>query len=440
MGSVFNGARVTVLGLGRFGGGCGVARWLVEQGAQVLVSDLDPAQRLAEPLQSLAPLIDAGRIRLELGGHTREGCTDCDWLVVNPAVPRPWKNPFIRAARAAGVRITTEIRLVTERLDPQRVVGVTGTAGKSTTAAMIHHLLARRAANNGTSAHLGGNIGGSLLQDLDRIGPEDLIVLELSSAMLHWLGEREDGAPTFAPHVGLLTNLAPNHLDWHGSFEHYAASKSMLFAHQRDGDHAIRPHDALPALDVPLALPGAHNRRNARQALAAAMAIAPDVDPAWLSDFAGLPHRLARVSAGALAGIDVFDDSKSTTPEATRLAVAAFPDAARLHVICGGYDKAIDLVSIVEATVGAGGLYTVGATGPALAEAAGARGAAVEHCATLERAVERAVERARPGDVILLSPGCASWDQFTNYEERGRAFTQFIQDKARRRSTCPGQP
>ncbi len=178
------GQRVTVMGLGRFGGGVGVTRWLVQHTARVLVTDLQPQEDLRESLAQLSPLIDDGSVQLRLGKHIQTDFTTCDLVVANPAVPVPWNNSFLKAGRGAGVPITTEIRLLVERLNRQRVIGVTGTAGKSTTAAMTHHILTEI----GTASHLGGNIGGSLLNQLGESQLRDWIVLELSSAMLHWLG------------------------------------------------------------------------------------------------------------------------------------------------------------------------------------------------------------------------------------------------------------
>src|SRR5690606_16530524 len=176
--------RVTVMGLGQFGGGTGVTRWLAAQGADVLVTDLQNADTLQASIKELQPLIDSGAVTLRLGEHNVSDFTTCDLVIANPAVPRPWENRFLRSASAAGTPITTEIRLLIERLNRQRVIGVTGSAGKSATTAMVHHLL-RKA---GIRSHLGGNIGGSLLLQLDQIAPDDWIALELSSAMLYWLG------------------------------------------------------------------------------------------------------------------------------------------------------------------------------------------------------------------------------------------------------------
>jgi UDP-N-acetylmuramoylalanine--D-glutamate ligase len=419
------GLRVTVMGLGRFGGGAGVARWLAEQGARVVVTDLLGPQRLAESIEALAGHVARGSIELHLGSHDEADFTACDLVVANPAVPRPWENRYLRAAETAGVTVTTEIRLLVERLDRRRTIGVTGTAGKSTTAAMIHHLLVRA----GAPAHLGGNIGGSLLASLGAVDAGAWVVLELSSAMLYWLGADvgRRGRGGWSPHVAALTNLQPNHLDWHGTLEHYEACKRGIFRYQAPGDHALTGADTQATATIPLAVPGRHNQANARLAVAASRAAA-GLDPAEaacaLGDFGGLAHRLQLVAERG--GLRFYNDSKATTPQATCLAVDAFDDAATVHVLAGGYDKKIDLSAIVELAPRVAGLYTIGTTGRPLAEAVAGRGHA-EYCETLETAAARAYGRMRAGDVLLLSPGCASWDQFENYEQRGDAFCAWVQ-------------
>lgn len=402
------------MGLGRFGGGAGVTRWLAAQGASVLVTDLARPDDLAEALRGITDLVDAGSATLRLGGHDEADFRGADLVVANPAVPRPWENPMLAAASAAGVPLTTEIRLLVEHLDRRRVIGVTGTAGKSTTSAMTHHVLKA----SGVPCRLGGNIGGSLLPEVHAIGTGEWVVLELSSAMLHWLRG-------WSPGVAVLTNVEPNHLDWHGSFEHYARCKVQIFTDQRPGEAQLRgdevPRAALPELSVP----GEHNRRNARLALAAACAAVPGLDraaaAAALASFRGLPHRLEFVAESR--GRRFYNDSKSTTPSATRLAVEALGDPGRVHLIVGGYDKQIDLAPLVVETRRVAGVYAIGQTGPRLA---GAAGAGADDCGTLDVAVERALSRMKPGDVLLLSPGCASWDQFENYEKRGEAFAALV--------------
>lgn len=434
----FAGKRVTVMGLGRFGGGVGVTRWLAGGGAQVLVTDLLDADALKESIAQIQDLIDSGAVGLRLGEHREEDFAGADVVVANPAVPKPWENRYLRAAEDAGVPITTEIRLTVERLpNRERVIGVTGTAGKSTTAAMIAHVLRKC----GESVHLGGNIGGSLLGAIESMGETDWVVLEVSSAQLYWL----DRGGGWAPRVMCMTNIAPNHLDWHGSFEHYRASKLSFVDAMRSGDVVvcgdalgIKGEEVCRAEGVEVSLPGVHNLMNGSCAVGAVMAAHPALDRAGVvgavRSFGGLPHRLQFV--GEFGGVRVFNDSKCTTPEACALAVGAFDEegecgAGRVHLICGGYDKQVDLAPMVEAAARCAGVYTIGATGQGIAEAVNARAAGkAEACGTLEAAVERAGERITRvggGGVLLLSPGCASWDQFRHFEERGEKFIALAQ-------------
>ena len=420
----FSNIRVTVMGLGRFGGGIVAVRWLARQGADVLVTDLCSEEHLAGSLADVSDLIHNGTVSLRLGGHDEYDFTTPDLVIANPAVPKPWQNRYLLAAREAGVPVSTEIRLLAERLDRARVIGVTGTAGKSTTTAMIHHLLTRA----GHRSHLGGNIGGSLLNTLDHMRAEPWVVLELSSAMLYWLGRDAgyDGAPGFSPHIALLTNIEPNHLDWHGSMQHYEHSKRNIFASQEEGDFQITEDRLHITGEIPLNIPGAHNQLNARFALAA-MQCAVGLDPhdaaPLLADFPGLPHRLQLVAERD--GMRFYDDSKCTTPRAAVLAVHAFDPPSRIHLIAGGYDKGSDLSPIAQLTAEIAGLYTIGTTGPTLAQLADDSAKAV-FCKTLDSAVRNALARMKRGDILLLSPGCASWDQFDNFEQRGEQFAGLV--------------
>lgn len=446
------GRRCLVMGLGAFGGGLGVTRALARAGAvEVLVTDLSTPDRLQTPLQELEPLVRTGQVRLRLGGHDVQDFERAELVVANPAVPKPWDNIYLAASRAAGARITTEMRLALESLPANRVIAVTGTAGKSTTSAMIAHLLDGHPGR----ALLAGNIGGSLLERAPTLGANDWLVLELSSFMLWWLGP-DSGAPAWHAHIAALTNLADNHLDWHGDAAHYSASKAVIraagqaaFVSRFDLDEpraaahfatlgagawwrggTLDPAiEADPTLTSHCPLPGEHNRRNARLALQVAAAalradgLTPDLHAlaARLASFHGLPHRLALVHESG--GIRWFDDSKATTPEATLLAISSFPEPAKVHLIAGGYEKKIDLSSIAGLAPRLAGLYAIGATAAKIAGDGGTI------CGTLEAAVDRIRSAARPGDVVLLSPGCASWDQYLNYEERGRQFAALARSR-----------
>lgn len=439
------------MGLGRFGGGVGVARFLVRRGARVLVTDLASADSLAASVRELAGL----DLEWRLGEHREQDFRAADLVVVNPAV-QPAGNRFIAAAQQAGASITSEIRLLAGELDRRlnhrgQVIGVTGTAGKSTVTAMVGHILSQCAAGNRAS-HIGGNLGGSLLAHLDAIGPADLVVLELSSFML--AGLDEDG---WSPGVAVVTTFAPNHLDWHAGIDDYRHAKQAILRHQQPGDFAILGPDAAdwptardverrlvsaatatppetsaapPATPaIPLLTPGRHNQVNAAMAVAAGQATGMDRSRAVaaLADFAGLPHRLQLVAERQ--DVRYFNDSKATTPEAAVLAIQSF-EAGTVHAILGGYDKKADMTPLATAAVThCRAIYTIGDTGPAIAAAARATDAGlaqVIEAGTLDAAVARTVSRVHRGDVVLLSPGCASWDQFDHYEARGAAFVAAV--------------
>ena len=423
--------RVTVVGLGRFGGGVGVTRWLCSQGARVTVSDAAAAEALAESVRDLEGL----DVALHLGAHDERDLLDADLLVVNPAVPKG--IPLLARAAAASVPRTSEINLFLERC-PARMAGVTGTAGKSTTTAMLGAMLARR-----FTTHVGGNIGVSLLGGLDEMCGDHVVVLELSSFQLE-----DTPLAGISPHVALVTNLAPNHLDRHETYEAYARAKRNIFRFQRDGDVLLlnAACEDLASWRAPgaarteffdaagepfdLALPGAHNQANAQAAWAAARQFGIDRATAAeaLRDFTPLPHRLQFVAERD--GVRYYNDSKCTTPQGAVVAMAAFAPRTAVMIV-GGYDKGVSFDSLGAALAeGAKAVVALGATGGQIAGAVEAARdgdtPTVEIAADLPAAVALAAGRAGAGDAVLLSPACASYDMFTNYEHRGAAFVDLV--------------
>jgi UDP-N-acetylmuramoylalanine--D-glutamate ligase len=420
--------RVTIAGLGRFGGQIAAARWLVGQGCTVLVTDQAPAEKLAGSLEQLKDL----SIEFRLGEHRVEDFIATDLVVASPAIPPA--NRFLKAAREANIPVTTEIRLFIERC-PTTIVGVTGTKGKSTTTAMLGQILKRR-----FKTWVGGNIGRSLLPDLDQILPTDLVVLELSSFMLHDLGTIR-----WSPHLAVVTMVAADHLDWHGSREAYVEDKANIVRFQTSDDIAVLNGEdpgssALSGLTparvvrfgvdqrrpLDVVMPGRHNQSNAQAAFTAAYELGVGRDDAEeaLREFIGLPHRLQLVHESD--GVRYFNDSIATIPEAAVAALESFP-AKRVLQIVGGYDKGLGVTPMCNALIErAKAVLCIGATGGRLAEimsqSASQSGASIYKCGDLETAVSVARQNACPGDIVLLSPGFASYDQFVNFEERGEQF------------------
>ena len=447
------GRRTLVMGLGRHGGGVVAARWLARQGAVVTITDQADAAALADSVAALADVDIAG---WALGGHSAADFDAADIVVVNPAV-RP-SHPLIARAASRGAQITSELELFLERC-PGRIVGITGSNGKSTTAAMIAAIL--RA--DGRRTFLGGNIGHSLLADLDTMTDDSWAVVEISSFQLAWLSDR-----CRLPEVSVLTNFTPNHLDWHGTLAAYAAAKARLFARQRADDVAVvgtvpilqskmglspsfigwesasrdvnissrraRQILAVPAASLPaLRVPGMHNRANAACAAAAAEAIgcAPAAISAGLQGFSGLTHRLELVAS--IEGRAFYNDSMATTPESAVAALETF--SGRCWLLAGGYDKGCDMAPLADAIARhARGAAFFGAAGPRLHAIASACAADFPSAAdflselveTLDAALAWCWRHSRPGDCITLSPACASYDQFVDYRARGERFRTLV--------------
>jgi UDP-N-acetylmuramoylalanine--D-glutamate ligase len=392
--TTFAGQRITIMGLGFFGGSIGLARYLVAQGARVTITDLKPAAELQDSITALHGL----PVRFVLGGHEVRDFTHVDRVFASPAVPQD--SAYLIAARGQGVPIDTEMNLFM-RLCRGSVIGVTGSHGKTTTTSLIGAIM--RLVQPRT--RVGGNIGRSLLPEVGDIGPGDPVVLELSSFQLADLA-----AVGRSPHIGLFLNLSPNHLDRHGTMEAYLAAKMQIFADQGAADVAIlnaddpplqplvsrvrgrvRRFSAVRAVedgayvdgdrlvvaqagrrcevcrlqDIPLL--GRHNVENVLAAVAAADAwgVAPAAMRAAIRAFAGVEHRLERVRA--LQGVTFYNDSIATTPTATMAALTAMQQP--IWLIAGGYDKGLPFSTLAEAIVQrVNGVFLIGATAPTIAQ------------------------------------------------------------------------
>lgn len=420
----WRGERFAVLGLAR--SGMATVRALAAAGAHVVAWDSDAAAR--DDAAGVDGVIVHDPATLALTGAAG--------LVVSPGVPLN-THPLTAQARDAGVPVIGDIELFAQAratLPPHRVVGITGTNGKSTTTVLVHHILQVA----GVPSLMGGNIGLPILAQ-EPLPEGGVYVLELSSYQI-------DLTRTLDCDVAVLLNLTPDHLDRYDGFAGYAASKARLFAMQSEahdavigiGDEAsagiarglaargehltkIAPGMCLDQSRWP-ALQGPHNAQNALAAIAVAKAlgVAEAAIDEGLASFTGLPHRMERVAT--VNGVAFVDDSKATNPDSAAPALAAF---ARIHWIVGGKAKGEDLDACAPHFGNVVRAYTIGEAGPRFAEVL-APHMAVEAAETLDAAVARAAAAARPGDTVLLSPACASFDQFRDYEDRGRAFRAAV--------------
>ncbi|MBI2900619.1 MAG: UDP-N-acetylmuramoyl-L-alanine--D-glutamate ligase, partial [Planctomycetes bacterium] len=441
------------MGLGLFGGGVGVSRFLVRAGARVVVTDLKREEDLRESVAELRGL----PVELHLGGHRDEDFAGADLVIVNPAVPE--SSPYLRAAKA----LDTEMNLFFKLCRAERIVGITGSNGKTTTTALVGEILRRGPAR----VHVGGNIGVSLIERIEEIAPEDVVVLELSSFQLENLG-----ALRRSPNVSAVMNLTPNHLDRHGTMENYVAAKRQIVAHQRADDWKVLNRDdplvrdfakAAPsrnaffsirepvergaqgdgetillrmtgskfAIDVSRRkLPGWFNLQNMSAAAAASFVAAGAHWEGWrdaaeevFRTFPGVEHRLEFVAEKG--GVKFYNDSIATNPESTIAALDVLPGPVVL--LAGGYDKKLPFEGLAERAAGrARVVVTHGQTGPAIAALLRGRGPEVIETKGFEQAVRAAAAAARPGDTVLLSPACASYDLFRNFAERGRKFKELV--------------
>jgi UDP-N-acetylmuramoylalanine--D-glutamate ligase len=441
------GQRALVVGLGREG--IDLVRYLAAAGADVGAADRRTAAELGAALEALRDL----PVAYSLGGHPAELAHGRDVVYLSPGVPP--ELPLVVAARAQGIPISSATELFLARC-PAPIVGITGSSGKTTTTALTGEVF-RQA---GRRVFVGGNIGVPMLGRLAEIGPDAWVVLELSSFQLEPLRA--------SPHIAAITNITPNHLDRHPSMEAYAAAKFQITTHQRPADWAILNADdpigrAAPgagqrlvfslrgpvegafladdwltvcrdglamrvAPRAELRLRGQHNVANALCATAVAHAagLPSEAIRAALAEFTGVPHRLEPVAE--IGGVRYYNDSIATSPERTIAALESFHEP--IVLLAGGRDKHLpwDRWAAV-ASRRVRHLVLIGEAADLIDAAARAHGAAAvprHQAGTLDAAVSQARDLARPGDVVLLSPGCASYDQFRDFEERGERFREAV--------------
>ena len=456
----WSGKKVIVIGAARQG--TALSRYLASKGAQVILTDMHSLDELPANLPDLEKL----GIQLRLGGHPLELLEGADLVCVSGGVPLT--IPFIQAAMQRGIPLSNDSQIFLEAC-PAQVIGITGSSGKTTTTALVG-LMAQKyfeMKQNGHRAWVGGNIGNPLIEQVDQIDEDDLVVLELSSFQLELM--------TRSPQIAAILNITPNHLDRHGSMQAYIAAKSRILRFQHAGDVAILNRDdpgswslaehlksdlisfgfqkpdskqngtyiykdaiwlqlgreSLKMLPLEwIQLPGRHNIANvlAACAIAAAASLALPAIQTAIEEFTGIPHRLEFIRN--INGADWYNDSIATAPERTMAAIEAFEGP--LVLLLGGRDKNLpwdDLAQLIHQRVRAVVLF--GEAAGLIEKALGAvkKGETLQvisRCNTLEEAVQAAAKLAQPGDTVLLSPGCTSFDAFKDFEERGEYFRKLV--------------
>ena len=446
LGFDLTGKRVLVVGLARTG--VVTSLFSAGYGATVIATDERPESELAETAAQLR----AAGVRLELGGHVAASFLDQDLIVVSPGVPA--KLPSLELARAQGIPVWSEIELAWRFLRG-KLVAITGSNGKTTTTALLAHILQ----TSDIPTLVGGNIGTPLLALVEKSTDPAVTVAEISSFQLETIDK-------FRPEIGVLLNLTPDHLDRHGTFEEYASAKMRMFENQLERDMAVlnaddpeitkrmpaKPHifwfsrqkrvatgaflrdneiifrnegsEAVLARRDQIPLRGEHNVENVLAACAAAYlaGATPAAIANGVKSFSGVEHRLEY--AGEYGGVQFYNDSKATNVDAAVKAIAAFPGP--LVVILGGKDKGSPYTPLRDWLHDRARLaLLIGEAAPKIAlDLEGV--VEIRQAGTLERALQLAFAAAQPGDTVLLAPACSSFDQFQNYEQRGRAFKELV--------------
>ena len=446
-----NGKRVLVVGLGK--SGVASALFLKAHGARVTVSDAKPQEQLGEEI----PLLLDHGIVVETGGHGHRTFQGQDLIVVSPGVPLD--TPVLLQARSLGETVIGEVELAAQFL-PGSIVAITGSNGKTTTTALTGEVVAA----GGFATVVGGNIGTPAISLVEHATPKTVAVLEVSSFQLETI-------QTFRPKIAMVLNVTPDHLDRHRTFAAYVNAKARIFENQQAEDFAVLNADDPTCVQMAdrtraqvfwfsrkkevnqgayasggrmlfrgsgeareimllseIPLKGAHNAENALAAVCAGALLGcpPGTIRKAVHDFKAVEHRLEYVAT--LRGVEYYNDSKATNVDATIKALESF--SANIHLILGGKDKGSDY-TVLNDLLGqrVKRVYTIGAAAAKIeSQIVSAQRAGVEvvHAETLETAIKRAAAVAEPGDVVLLAPACASFDQFRNYEHRGARFKEIV--------------
>jgi UDP-N-acetylmuramoylalanine--D-glutamate ligase len=441
-----NGKRVLVIGLARTG--VATALFCAARGAVVTATDMRGGDELGEAAEKLR---DAG-VRMEFGGYAQNILQGQELVVPSPGVPAD--APLLQEARALGLRIWSEVELSSHFLCG-KLIGITGSNGKTTTTSLVEHIL--HAAEFSTV--LAGNIGVPLIAHVSATTDRTVTVAELSSFQLELI-------ENFEAQVAVFLNLAPDHLDRHKTLKAYGAAKARIFENQTEQDFAVlnaddstsaayapsRPQvfwfsrkknmeqgafvrggkiifrrdgseeEILNAKEIPL--PGAHNLENVLAAVVVTRLAGaqPSQIAAGIRSFSGVEHRIEFVAE--VQGVRYYNDSKATNVDATLKALDSFP--GRILVILGGKDKDSDYTQLRTALREKAILALLIGAAAEKIEKQIEGSVAIQHAGTLENAVDSAYHTGHPGDIVLLAPACASFDQFQNYEHRGRVFKELV--------------
>jgi UDP-N-acetylmuramoylalanine--D-glutamate ligase len=443
-----------VVGLGK--SGVASALFLHDRGARVTVSDAKAEEQLRNEIPKL---LDKG-IAVETGGHGERTFRQQDLIVVSPGVPT--NSEALKQALALGIPVIGEIELA-GRFLKGRIIAITGSNGKTTTTSLAGEAVSW----GGGKSQVGGNIGTPAISLVAGSADDTYNILEVSSFQLETI-------QTFRPYIAVVLNISPDHLDRHGSMEAYTAAKRRIFENQTADDFAVLnaddptcvqmaqgiqsqiywfsrkkelergafvrgnrivlrddqgEHDIMPVADIPLK--GAHNLENvlATVCIGALAGCEPSRIHNAIKGFKAVEHRLEFVAT--VNGVEYYNDSKATNVDATIKALESFP--ANIHIILGGKDKGAPYAPLIPLLrERAKRVYTIGAAAPKIEEEiAGA--VDIVKAGTLDVAVRKAAESAQSGDVVVLAPACASFDQFDNYEHRGRVFKELVQALAEKK-------